>query len=148
MAQKLLQNGIEAYVPIKREMRQWGDRKKSVEFPMISGYVFVRPTALQRDTVLQFQGVLQYVRYNSGDAIIRDIEIEALKSIESKGYFVEGKFSQNLSAGDKVKILHGSFKGMYGEVIRQTYKDQYNLHLEGFGYSLTVEVPNEIVERN
>ncbi len=147
VATRLQQEGIESYVPLKKELKQWSDRKKTIETPMISGYVFVKPDALQRDKVLQFQGVLQYVRYNSGDAIIRDIEIEALKSIESKGYFVEGKFSQNLNAGDKVIIQHGLFKGMYGEVMRLTDKDLFKLQLEGIGYSLTVEVPYEIVER-
>ena len=89
----LEERGIENYVPIKREKRQWSDRMKWVELPLINGYVFVRPEALQRDEVLQVSGVLHYVRYNGADAVIRDIEMETLKSIASKGYFVETAFS-------------------------------------------------------
>ena len=38
----LLNNkGIEAYVPIIKTMRQWSDRKKMVELPLLNGYVFL-----------------------------------------------------------------------------------------------------------
>ena len=38
---KLTDKGIEAYTPFVKKMQQWSDRKKMVEFPMLSGYVFV-----------------------------------------------------------------------------------------------------------
>ncbi|WP_317898649.1 UpxY family transcription antiterminator [Aurantibacillus circumpalustris] len=145
VAERLQQDGIECYVPIKKELKHWSDRKKMVESPLISGYVFVKPTALQRDSVLQFQSVLQYVRYNSGDAIVRDIEIEALKSIEEKGYFVDGEFSKDLNTGDRVKIEHGPFKGLYGSVKTQAKECIYNISIEGIGYALTVKVPEEVL---
>ena len=139
------EKGIEAYVPLVKSLRQWSDRKKMVELPMLNGYVLVRPTALQRDSVLQTQGVMHYVRYNSGDAIVRDIEIEALRSIEEKGYFVEGGFSNNLSAGDRVTIEHGPFKGLRGSVKTQAKESIYTISIEGIGYALTVKVPEEVL---
>lgn len=145
VAERLQQEGIECYVPLKKELKQWSDRKKMVESPLINGYVFVKPSPIQRDVVLQFQGVLQYVRYNSGDAIIRDIEIEALRSIEEKGYFVNGEFSKNLNTGDQVMIQHGPFKGLYGSVKTQAKESVYNINIEGIGYALTVMVPEEVL---
>ena len=141
----LNEKGIEAYLPLIKTLRQWSDRKKMVESPLLNGYVFVRPTALQRDTVLQFQGVLNYVRYNSGDAIVRNIEIEALRSIEEKGYFVSGEFSSNLNSGDRVMIQHGPFKGLYGSVKTQAKESVYTITIEGIGYDLTVRVPEEVL---
>ena len=38
----LVEQKIEAYTPIAKKMQQWSDRKKLVEFPMLSGYVFVK----------------------------------------------------------------------------------------------------------
>jgi transcriptional antiterminator RfaH len=145
VGERLTQEGIENYVPLKKELKQWSDRQKMVESPLINGYVFVKPDALQRDKVLQFQGVLQYVRYNSDDAIIRDIEIEALRSIEEKGYFVEGKFSEEWKLGDKVMIQHGPFKGLYGSVKMQAKVAVYNIAIEGIGFSLTVKMPEEVL---
>jgi transcription termination/antitermination protein NusG len=145
VAERLQQAAIECYVPVKKELKQWSDRKKMVESPLINGYVFVKPTAIQRDVVLQFQGVLQYVRYNAEDAIVRDIEIDALRSIEEKGYFVNGEFSKNLNAGDRVLIQHGPFKGLYGSVKTQAKESVYNINIEGIGYTLTVKVPEEVL---
>jgi transcriptional antiterminator RfaH len=145
VGERLTQEGIENYVPLKKELKQWSDRQKMVESPLINGYVFVKPEALERDKVLQFQGVLQYVRYNSDDAIIRDIEIEALRSIEEKGYYVEGKFSEEWKSGDRVLIQHGPFKGLYGLVKMQAKEAVYNIAIEGIGFSLTVKVPEEVL---
>ena len=147
VAERLLSKGIEAYVPIKREMKQWSDRKKMIESPLINGYVFVKPEPAQRDTVLQVQGALQYVRYNGGDAIIRDIEIEALKSIEEKGYYVEAHAQADLQPGDKALIQAGPFKGLQGTVSQKAGKAVYTLVISGIDYSLSVQLPAEVLEK-
>ena len=127
-------------------MKQWSDRKKMVESPLINGYVFVKPEPLQRDAVLQVQGALQYVRYNGGDAIIRDIEIEALKSIETKGYYVETQtVALVFKAGDKAIIQAGPFKGLHGTITQSAGKTLYTLVISGIDFSLSVQVPAEVL---
>ena len=128
-------------------MKQWSDRKKMVESPLINGYVFVKPEPLQRDAVLKVQGALQYVRYNGGDAIIRDIEIEALKSIETKGYYVEAQEGTLFKAGDKAIIQAGPFKGLQGTVTQTLGRTLYTLVISGIDYSLSVQVPAEVLEK-
>lgn len=145
VGERLEQEGIEYYLPLKKEVKQWSDRKKIVENPLIKGYVFVKPNAIQRDRVLQISGVLQYVRYNAGDAIIRDIEIEALRSVETKGYYIEGRFTDEWKTGDLVQIQHGPFKGLYGLVKTQGKERIYTIAIEGIGYALTVKVPGEVL---
>jgi transcriptional antiterminator RfaH len=147
VGERLSLAGIENYVPIKKELKQWSDRKKMVESPLINGYVFVRPDALQRDHVLQHQGVLNYVRYNGGDALIREIEIEALKSIEEKGYHVQGEFTNSFTQGDKVKIEYGPFKGLFGSVKAEAKQHVFYIAIEGIGYTLTVKVPDEVLAK-
>ena len=39
---QLLEKGIEAYLPLLKERRKWSDRKKWVEFPLFSSYLFAR----------------------------------------------------------------------------------------------------------
>src|SRR6188472_2452236 len=53
---------IEAYVPVVKTMRQWSDRKKMVELPLLNGYVFVNITLKEQDVVLQTRGVVNFVR--------------------------------------------------------------------------------------
>lgn len=143
--QRLTDLGLESYVPLKRERREWSDRIKVVSTPMINGYVFVKVSEKERDTVFKAQGVLNYVRYNGGDANVRDIEITALRSIEEKGYYVEGAFAQQLKKGDKVIIKYGPFKGLHGSVKAIANENVYRITIESIGYSLTVKVPEEIL---
>jgi len=139
---------IEAYVPLKKERKQWSDRKKTVITPLINGYVFVHITEQQREQVFKAQGVIQYVRFNGGDAVIRDEEITVLKSIEEKGYHAEAKPMEQFSAGEKTIISHGYFKGMTGTIERSSGKDIYTINLESIGYTLKINLPAEILEKS
>lgn len=147
IAERLKDKGVECYVPMKKEIKQWSDRKKVVESPMINGYVFVRPDAMQRDKVLQFQGVLNYVRYNGADAVIRDKEIEALRSIETKGYFVEGRFGSDLNPGDEAIIQAGPFKGLRGSIQLAGDSDVYTIVIDSIDYTLSMRVPREVLKK-
>lgn len=144
---RLTELGLEAYLPLKKELKQWSDRKKMVISPLINGYVFVKLNPQQRELVFKAQGVIQYVRYNGGDAVIREEEITILKSIESKGYFAEAGPLEKLSEGDRTKIEHGPFKGMTGMVDRVQGKEVYTLLLETIGYTLRVNLPSEILSK-
>lgn len=147
VAERLHDKGIQVYVPLKRERKQWSDRLKWVESPLINGYVFVKPENLQRDKVLEVPGVLQYVKYNGTDAIVREIEIEALRSIESKGYFVEGHFGSDLKAGDEAVIQAGPFKGLRGSVQIAGDNDVYTVIIDSIDFSLSLHVPREVLKK-
>lgn len=148
VASRLTELGIEAYLPLKTELKQWSDRKKKVHSPLINGYVFVKINEQQRELVFKAQGVIQYVKFNGGDAIIRDEEINILKSIESKGYYAEAGHIEKLNEGDRTNIDHGPFKGMTGTVERQSGKEIYTILLESIGYTLRVNLPSEILSKN
>lgn len=147
VAERLSQSGIECYVPLKKEIRKWSDRKKTVVLPMINGYVFVKPTQMQRNKVLEHHGVIQFVRYNKADAIVREPEIEVLRAIEQKGYFVEGAFGASLKIGDSARIGYGQFKGLKGIVKSGSSEDTYLIAIESMDYCLTLKVPKEILEK-
>jgi len=48
VVKKLQERNIEAYSPVLKKLQQWSDRKKWVEFPMLSGYVFVKITLIEK----------------------------------------------------------------------------------------------------
>ncbi|MFO0358112.1 MAG: UpxY family transcription antiterminator [Sphingobacteriaceae bacterium] len=142
---RLKELGLEPYVPLRSEKRKWSDRIKLVSTPMINGYVFVNLIEKDRDLVFKAQGVLNFVRYNGGDAIVRDVEIEALRSIEQKGYFVESLSYQQFDQGDKVEIKYGPFKGLIGSVSSKGGESVYKISIESIGYSLQINVPEEVL---
>ena len=76
---ELQQKEIESFLPLQRKLRQWSDRKKWVEMPLIPGYLFVRVSRKEYDTVLQSSFIVSYVRFEGTAAIIPDNQIEYLQ---------------------------------------------------------------------
>src|SRR4051812_16921716 len=55
--QALLNKGIQAYLPLNRQLKQWSDRKKWVEEPFIKSYLFVYITEIEQTEVLMTNGI-------------------------------------------------------------------------------------------
>lgn len=142
----LLKKDIEAYVPVIKTMRQWSDRKKMLEMPLLNGYVFVRCDEAQKDKVLQTKGVVGFVRSEGKIAIVRDLEIERLKQLVQLGYQLEVlAINKTYKQGDKVKITSGILKGIEGFVIESKENNQIDVLLESIGQSIRVKLPKELV---
>lgn len=145
---RLIKDGIEAYIPLKTELRQWSDRKKMVTSPMLNGYVFVRLPNTKRDKVFEVDGVLNYVRYNGADAIVRDKEIEILKMIEERGYYVEYKNSIDINEGDLVDIKAGRFKGLNGIVEKTGNKTNCIVIIKSLDFQFKLKLKKEVLQRS
>jgi transcription antitermination factor NusG len=144
--EKLLEKGIEAYTPIKKTMRQWSDRKKMVEMPLLNGYVFVKLNDQERDKVFYVNGVVQYVRFNGNDAIVREEEINSLKNIVALGYDVESGGIGEFPEGSKIKIMQGPLKGIEGIVRAIENEDWLFVQLDSIQYNLKVKLPTGILK--
>lgn len=141
VAELLGREGIEYYLPLIKKMRQWSDRKKMVEMPLFNSYVFVRPTAMQRDKALQVPGVVKYLRYNDGDAQVRENEIELIRTLISGGRdmssFDDG---QQFSAGEEIEVISGPMKGLQGLVMHNSSGQYLKIQFSGMGNGLNVFV--------
>jgi len=127
-------------------MKQWSDRKKLVEFPLLNGYAFVQITPIEKEKVLQTKGVVNFVRSEGKDAVIREVEILRLKQIEELGYHVEANpYNKNLHAGDKISITSGPLKGCEGCILSDE-NTNFEILLESIGYTLKVKLPASILK--
>lgn len=142
----LLKKSIEAYTPIMKTMRQWSDRKKMVELPLISGYVFAHISQQEQDRTIQTKGVVNFVRSEGKVAVVRDIEIERLKQLINLGYQMEAHgISNAYKQGDKVKITSGVLKNIEGFVVESKEGRFIDVLLESIGQSIRVKLPQEIL---
>jgi len=112
---RLQQAGYEVYCPLIKTVHQWSDRKKKVQIPMFPSYIFIFINEKNRQLPLQDPGIIKYVYYASQPAIIRDIEIQAIKEIENAGSDIKVEGS-GFEKGQFVEIPEGPFKGMSGVV--------------------------------
>ena len=145
VVQKLQEQQIEAYSPVLKKLQQWSDRKKWVEFPMLSGYVFVKITLIEKEKVLHCPGVFAFIKFNSLEAKIRDAEIATLKSIEASGYDITQE-TEGLKLLDEVEITQGQLKGLKGTIVQLQNLNYVQIQLESLHQSIKVKLPQHILK--
>ncbi len=122
VAALLAKKRIEQYCPLNKVMKQWSDRKKLVEEPLFSGYVFVRTAEADKWRIKEIEGILNYVYWLGKPAVISDLEIDTIKRFLNEHDSVEVK-PLSLKTNDQVRILSGPFMNQQATV--QTVKGKY-----------------------
>lgn len=135
VVQELEKLGITVFCPMITEVRQWSDRKKKVEVPLINSYVFVQLKEKERASVFQVPGVVRYLFWLKKPAIVRNEEIRILKEWLS-GVGVNAQV-ENLKPGDRMKIKSGPFEGKEG-VVQELTKNRVQLILQDLGLKITL----------
>jgi len=120
--EQLQDKNIESYLPMRKVLRQWSDRKKWIKQPLFSCYVFVHTTDKERLVTLQTYGSVRIVGFNNGPAVIPESEIITVKHILNELTDVES--CDPLHVGDRVEITRGPLIGIQGrlEQIRNTQR--------------------------
>ncbi len=141
----LQDQGIHAYLPLIKTLRQWSDRKKMVEVPLFSSYVFVNIDRRYYDQVLQTLGAVKYITFEGKAATIPNDQIDILKIVVNSNAKV-GTHWGTRRKGDKVIVTAGSLKGLKGELITEGDRKKVMVRIESINQNLTVEVHNSLIE--
>lgn len=132
--------GIEVYCPMVTQIKQWSDRKKKVEMPLINSYVFVNIEDKNRNIVFEVSGVVRYLFWLGKPAVIQEQEIEALKA-SLKGILSAVEVN-GIQPGDSLTISKGPFQGKEG-VVSQVDKNKIRLVLKELGVTITISKEEE-----
>jgi transcription antitermination factor NusG len=140
---RLLEKGIESWCPVQKKESQWSDRKKIIEDPLFKSYVFVHITDDERVAVLTTNGALQFVQHLKKPAVIRDEEIELIRSyLLEKNVTLSIENLRHFNENNKVVVRKGVFMDIEGTVIKGGSKKVY-VRLESLDQVLVVEFPAE-----
>ena len=146
VALKLIEKKIHTYLPLIKTMKQWSDRKKIVELPLLSGYVFVQIDPTENEKVMQTKGVVNFVREEGKLAKVREEEIDRLKQLIELGYHVEARgYDKEYKKGDKIKIGSGPLKGLEGYITTEKHGKYFEIILETIKQSIRVNLPEDIL---
>lgn len=138
---ELLAQHIECFLPLQKKLRQWKDRKKWVETPLISGYCFVHVTRKEYYTVLQSYNVVCYITFEGKAAVIPESQITSLKKMLKQNDFEVSVSPENFKPGKQVEIIEGPLIGLRGELIKNRGKNKFILRILQMETSIVVEVP-------
>ena len=138
--QRLVERGVETFLPVITETHRWSDRKKSVQLPLFSCYVFARfiPNRSERLQVLRVSGVLGLVGSQGEGTPIPDEQIDAVRTL------VEGSVPWSshpfLKIGQRVRIRSGALNGMEGILVSRNGSDTLVISVDALQRSLAVRV--------
>ncbi|MDP2891045.1 MAG: UpxY family transcription antiterminator [Bacteroidota bacterium] len=134
---------IETFLPLQRKLRQWSDRKKWVETPLISGYLFVQASRKEYDLILQSNYVVSYVRFEGKAAIIPDAQIEYLKLMLKQHNSEIEITREKLKPGQMIEVVAGPLIGLKGKLQKTKGKNKVAIELEQLGCSALIEIQIE-----
>jgi transcription antitermination factor NusG len=142
--QHLIQQQIEAFLPLYSQVRQWTNRRRvTLQLPLFPNYVFVRLDRRDRARVLAVQGVLSIVGRGSDPTPLSEFEIESLRSGLHLRNFEPHPL---LVVGMRVRIKIGALEGMEGVLLRNKNNLRVVLTVALINQSVAVEVDVDDVE--
>jgi len=146
VAHRLQEQGVATYLPIVTEVHRWSDRKKTVELPLFSCYLFARlmPTNEDRLRVLTLDGVLHLVGGGRQGTPIPDEQISAVRAL------VEGQLPVSaypfLKIGQRVRIRSGALNGVEGILVGRNGDRTLVVSVDAIQRSLAVRIEGYDVE--
>ena len=145
VARELEKQQINYYLPLYKTIRQWSDRKKKVEEPLIRSYIFVHITTKEYRRVLETAGVVNIVHFSGQPVPIPDWQIENLKILMGAEVPLDTEIRE-FSAGEEVCIKHGQLAGLRGTVIHVQGRHKLVISINALSYNVTVDIDPGYVE--
>lgn len=139
--------GIPTFLPLKSDVRQWSDRRRTITTPLFSGYLFVRMNIAEdsrRLQVLKTSGVVGFVGNNTGPVAIPAQQIENVRKVLDCG--IECTVGPPLKQGDRIRVIRGSLVGLEGTLLRTSSETRLILSVDLIKRSLSIDVSRHDVE--
>ena len=136
----LLKAGIDAYLPLRKVLKQWSDRKKWVEEPLFRSYIFVHITEAEYYDVLNSPGAVRFITFEGKAVPIPPQQIEAIKQFVDTGQELPD-VDLKLELGTMVDIIAGPMKGINGELLEILGKKKVKIEIDGLGQAVYLELP-------
>ena len=137
---QLEQSGIESFLPLSTEVRNWSDRRKLVELPLFPGYAFVHIaySPQERLKVLQTEGVVGFVGKHGQGVAIPANQIEDIKQVLAS----DVPFSSHpfLQVGQRVRIKGGSLDGVEGILVAENGDQSIVISVDPIQRALSIRI--------
>ena len=146
VSQQLSEKAVTNFLPLVKSVHSWSDRRKTVELPLFSGYVFARiaPRNEERVRVLRSYGALSFVGARGLGIPIPDAQIHAVRTV------VEEQFPYSvfpfLKIGQRVRVRNGALSGVEGTLVARSGTRTLILSLDAIHQSLSVRIEGYDVE--
>lgn len=141
--------GIESYLPLITNRRQWSDRIKRVEEPLFKSYVFVRSNSKQYISILGLYGVVRFVTFEHKAVVVPENQIAAIRKYVSdyeRGEGGKNSSQEELKVGQMVRVVSGPMKGLAGRLETIKNKRWLVVYIKAVGQYIPVHISRTKIE--
>jgi transcription antitermination factor NusG len=128
--------GIEAYCPVKQEIKQWSDRKKKILVPVLPSMVLVNIDEKERNKVFDIPGVVRYMFWLGKHAIVKEEEVDSLKTLLTQNNIVSQSI-ETFKVGETINVP--GFENQSG-IIKKISTNQIWVVLNNLGYVIKLKI--------
>jgi transcription antitermination factor NusG len=139
--QRMIENDIEAFLPLVKTVRQWSDRKKTLEVPLIPSYIFVCLPEKDLYKTLPIQGTVSVLKHLGKPARIREVEIDNLRILSNNSESHNISQGIRVSKGDDVEVTNGPFMGLIATCVNEGKNHRVVVNIDSLGSSFNVNIP-------
>jgi transcription antitermination factor NusG len=143
---RLSDQGMETFLPTTIQVHRWSDRKKKVEVPVFSCYLFVRCTLSEEDRtrVYQVESVHGFVGVRGASLPIPDDQIESIQKVLTQS--APWRSYPFLKVGQRVRIRGGAMDGVEGVFLSENGDRSLIISVEAIQRSMAVRINGYDVE--
>lgn len=139
---------IPSFLPSVRLTRQWGDRKRTIDWPLIPSYVFASFALSELGRVLRVPAVMEVVRVNGYPTPVRDEEVESLRLL-AHGLPAAAALPEVAPLPEKgklVRVVSGPFEGVTGIVVEHRSRRRLLVGIQAIGCGLEVDIEADALQ--
>jgi transcriptional antiterminator RfaH len=137
---RLVEADVETFLPMQKTYRQWSDRKKLVEKPLLSSYIFVKVIPKEFPVVYKIPGVVKFISFEGKPVAIPQNQIDNLRLLINSDAEIEVT-GDTLAKGDSVTVMSGSLVGLTGELISYGGKKRVVIRIDKLEQNIIVTIP-------
>jgi transcription antitermination factor NusG len=134
------------FLPIQKKIVQWSDRKKTIESPLFSSYIFIFTSLSYYYELLNIPGIVKFVNFQGQPVELKDSQIELIKLMVANYSEIEA-VNEIFEKGEAVKIIAGPLQNQIGELIEYKSSKKVMVKIENTGFSLIIQLPNNILRK-
>ena len=145
VAERLTELQLEVYLPLYTTIRQWSDRKKKLERPLINSVVFVRCTTPELQRLYTVPSVAGVLRHDGKPAVVQAHEIQNLRILLQQVGAADLE-PIALEPGTAIEVTRGPFKGIIGTAVQVLNSLRVIIEIRQLGVAFSVNVPKSFVK--
>jgi transcription antitermination factor NusG len=147
VAQRISAKGLNVYLPLQKTIRQWSDRKKKVEVPLISSTLFIQTDEKSLSVLYNIPGFHSILYFLGKPAIVRENEINNLKLLLKEDIEIENGNFEKFKKGESIEVIRGPLQGIIATSIDEGRTHKLIVEIESMEQRFIVHIPKSCVRK-